>query len=81
MIFVPHTSDGVDIFKELNAANGKFQICYWLIVCVVMFLFGMFVRDWTKVWIIGVLAGILAYPIGNVRQKKYYDKLIERYNK
>lgn len=77
----PHTSDGVDIFKELNAANGKFQICYWLIVCVVMFLFGMFVRDWTKVWIIGVLAGILAYPIGNVRQKKYYDKLIERYNK
>lgn len=76
----PHVSDGVDILKELNNANGKFQMCYWLIACAAILLFGVLSSDWTKVWIIGLLAGVLAFPIGNISQKKRYEKLIKKYH-
>lgn len=73
----PHASDGVDIMAELNKANAKLQLLYWLIVIAAINLIG-FLVSWKYVWIIGIAAGILSSPIGKVLQKRKYDELIKR---
>ena len=65
----PYSSDGMDIIGELNKANGKFLLTYWLIVIAAINLIG-FLIGWKYVWIIGIAAGILSTPIGKRIQKK-----------
>ena len=36
----PHQWDGVDVLKELNKTNVKFQFIYWSIVAVLIFFAG-----------------------------------------
>lgn len=67
----------MDIIGELNKANGKFLLTYWLIVIAAINLIG-FLIGWKYVWIIGIAAGILSTPIGKRIQKKKYASLVEK---
>ena len=73
----PHHTNGFDITKELNKTNGIFQIVYWLLVVAAICLIG-FLISWKFVWIIGVAAGVLSTPIGQIVQKKRYARLIAK---
>lgn len=73
----PYSSDGMDIIGDLNKANGKFLLTYWLIVIAAINLIG-FLIGWKYVWIIGIAAGILSTPIGKRIQKKKYASLVEK---
>lgn len=70
----PHKEGGMDILKELSKTNIVFQIVYWLIVIVLICLFG-FLITWKFVWIIGVAAGVFTRPIGNIVQNIRYKQL------
>ncbi len=76
----PHSSNGIDVLSELNRANGRFLLLYWLIaitaICLVGFLIG-----WKYVWIFGIAAGILSTPIGRAIQKRKYASLIKEQRK
>ncbi len=71
----PHQWDGVDVLKELNRANIRFQIVYWSIVSVLIFLAGFHI-DRKYLWIIGVAAGILNNILGKYIQKRRYARLV-----
>ena len=80
ILSAPHTSDGVDLLKEVNRGNKWFFLCYLLIVVGLILLFG-FLVSWKYVWIIGVAAGVISQPISKVFWKKRYEKLAERRRK
>ncbi len=73
----PHASNGVDVISQLNKGNKWFYLCYWFIVSALIVLFGLLV-SWGFVWIIGVCAGTLSYPISNLFQKKRYNRIVEK---
>lgn len=73
----PHPSDGIDIIGELNKANAKFQLLYWLVVIAVINLIG-FLVSWKYVWMFGIAAGILSSPIVKAVQKRKYADLTRR---
>ena len=74
----PHFSEGVDVLSELNKANGRFQIVYWLSIIIIS-LIGVLI-SWKYVWIVGVAAGILSAPIAVSVQKKQYSFIIKKFN-
>ena len=76
----PHVSKDVDILEELNKANGKIQLFYWLIVVALITLLGVLV-GWKYVWILGLVAGFLSNPIGKHFQKRQYVALLKKYHK
>ena len=61
----------------MNKQHGKTQLLYWLIAATVIILFGSLL-SWRFVWIIGVAAGVLSYPIGKAMQKRTYKKIVEK---
>ena len=71
----PHQWDGVDILKELNRTNVRFQIVYWSIVAVLIFLAGFYIER-KYVWLIGVAAGIVSKPVGRRVQERRYAQLV-----
>ena len=73
----PHFSEGVDVLSELNKANGRFQIVYWLSIIIIISLIGVLI-SWKYVWIVGVAAGILSAPIAGSVQKKQYAFIIKK---
>ena len=73
----PHLSEGVDVLSELNKANGRFQIVYWLSIIIIISLIGVLI-SWKYVWIVGVAAGILSAPIAVSVQKKQYASIIKK---
>ncbi|MBR1757103.1 MAG: glycosyl transferase [Lachnospiraceae bacterium] len=73
----PHKSNGVDPLAELNRSNAKFQMIYWAIITVCIVLTGIFL-GWSHVWMIGLAAGILSHPIGQVVQKRAYAAIIQK---
>lgn len=73
----PHSSNGIDLSKELSKANGKFQCLYWRIAMAIIILVGVFI-SWKYVWIVGVPVGILSAPIGKALQKRQCKSLIEK---
>lgn len=75
----PHFSEGVDVLSELNKANGRFQIVYWLSIIIIISLIGVLI-SWKYVWIVGVAAGILSAPIAVSVQKKQYSSIIKKFN-
>lgn len=75
----PHLSEGVDVLSELNKANGRFQIVYWLSIIIIISLIGVLI-SWKYVWIVGVAAGILSAPIAVSVQKKQYSSIIKKFN-
>ncbi|MBR5514312.1 MAG: glycosyl transferase [Ruminococcus sp.] len=70
----PHDATGKDIIVELNKANGKFQLFYWLVVIVLIILFCIFIGVKYS-WIVGATAGIISTPLGKYVQGKNYQKL------
>lgn len=74
----PHQSADHDPLAELNIQSGKAQGIYWAIAAVLMILVG-FLIGWRFVWVIGVAAGVLSYPIGKIMQRKIYQKITETY--
>jgi MGT family glycosyltransferase len=72
----PHQWDGVDILKELNKTNVRFQIVYWSIVSVLIFLAGFYI-DRKYLWLIGLGAGIISKPIGKRVQNRRYARLVK----
>ena len=73
----PHNVTGTNFLDELNKAQGKFIVLYWIAVIALIVLMGILV-GWKFVWIIGVTAGILSYPIGQAVQKKNYASLVKK---
>lgn len=73
----PHFSEGVDVLSELNKANGRFQIVYWLSIIIIISLIGVLISS-KYVWIVGVAAGILSAPIAVSVQKKQYASIIKK---
>ena len=72
----PHRWDGVDVLKELNKTNVRFQIVYWSVVAVLIFLAGFYI-DRKYLWIIGFAAGIISKPIGRRVQNRRYAQLVK----
>ncbi|MBQ9562156.1 MAG: glycosyl transferase [Lachnospiraceae bacterium] len=73
----PHASNGADPVKEFNLANAKFRGVYWAVVTALILLVG-FLAGWKYVWMIGVAAGMLSHPIGQIAQKKNYRAIVRR---
>ena len=72
----PHQWDGVDVLKELNKTNVRFQIIYWSIIAVLIFLAGFYI-DRKYLWLIGLAAGIISKPIGRRVQNRRYARLVK----
>ena len=72
----PHASDGVDLIDELNKANAKLQLAYWIIAIAIICLFGLLAGR-KYAWIIGIAAGILSAPIGRLTEKRVYESLLK----
>ena len=73
----PHSSNGIDVIKELNKANGLFQCIYWGIAMAIIICVGFFI-SWKYVWIVGVSAGILFTLTGKAVQRHQYKFLINK---
>ena len=73
----PHASDGVDVIAELNKANRKFQLVYWLVAIAAILLVGL-LSGRSFGWVIGIAAGVLSSPIGKAAQKKQYGAIIRK---
>lgn len=72
----PHQWDGIDVLKELNKTNVRFQIVYNLIAVALIVLAGL-LFGWKYVWLIGVAAGIISKPIGKCVQNRRYAQLVK----
>jgi len=73
----PYTSNGSDVVGELNKSTVRFHFIYWAITIAAILLVG-FLISWKYVWIIGVAAGILFYPISKAIQKRKYTSILHR---
>ncbi len=73
----PHTAKANTLIREVNKANGRFNTIYWLTAILLIILFGTLV-SWKYVWIIGLLAGIMNYPIGKKMQSRIYNTLAKQ---
>ncbi len=77
----PHKeSFDVDIIKELNKANTKFQTIYWTLFIIALCLIG-FTVGWKYAWIIGLPFGILPSIINKRIQLILYRHIIRKSNK
>lgn len=72
----PHSSNGIDPLEELRKADGRFRLFYW-IIAIIMILTGIFL-GWNFVWIIGIAAGVLSYPISSATQGIRYNNIIKK---
>ncbi len=63
--------------KELNLANAKFRGIYWAVATALILLVG-FLAGWKYVWMVGMAAGMLSHPIGQIAQKKNYRAIVRR---
>ena len=73
----PHSGNGVDVVAELNKANVRFLIIYWVIIIAIINLIG-FLVSWKYCWIIGIAAGILSNPISKAVQKWKYASMLRK---
>lgn len=73
ILAAPHAEAGFDMMKALNAENRRFQTRYWLVAAALLALFGALV-SWKFVWIFGVLAGTLSYPLAQAAQERAYKR-------
>lgn len=73
----PHASNGLDIIGELNKTTVRFHFLYWAITVAAIMLIG-FLISWEYVWIIGIAAGILFYPISRGIQKRKYTSILHK---
>lgn len=64
------------MIKELNKTNIRFQIVYWSIVSVLIFLAGFYIER-KYLWLIGLAAGIVSNPIGKSVQERRYAQLVK----
>lgn len=71
----PHASNESDVVGELNKSTVRFHFIYWAITIAAILLVG-FLISWKYVWIIGVAAGILFYPISKAIQKRKYTSIL-----
>ena len=73
----PHQSNEVDVIAELRKENGRFQLIYWLLVAALIVILGVF-AGWNFIWIVGITAGVLSYPISQKVQKLRYPSIVKR---
>ena len=76
----PHVSNGVDVIKKLNGDSSKFTILYLAAAAVLAVLVG-FLLGWKYAWMVGVPAGVLSYPIGQLFRKIRYKQIIAQMRK
>ena len=70
----PHESAAEGILDAVNRRSGRTRGFYWLIAAAAMLLTGLLI-GWKYVWVTGIAAGILSYPIGRALQENIYRKL------
>lgn len=73
----PHSSNGLDVIGELNKTAARFRLLYWAVVLAAILLIGFLVGG-KKVWMIGVVAGLLSSPVSRAIQKRKYASLLRR---
>ena len=73
----PHDSNGFDVIKALNRDSVKFRIAYWVAAAALMIIVGI-LFGWKYCWLVGVPAGILSFPLGELFAKLRYKALIRR---
>ena len=76
----PHVSNGVDVIKKLNGDSSKFTILYFAAAAVPAVLVG-FLLGWKYAWMVGVPAGVVSYPIGQLFRKIRYKQIIAQMRK
>lgn len=75
----PHPSEGVDVLSEINKANGKFLLIYWLSIIIMIAFIGVFISR-KYMWIVSIVGVMLSLPIGRSVKKKRYDAIIKKNN-
>ena len=75
----PHASDGFDPLKEMNRADRRFRLGYWLLAAAAI-LTALF-AGWKYAWILGVAAGMLSEPAAGAARKRRYAALVGKKTK
>lgn len=73
----PHKSDRIDVIKQLNKSNFRFQVIYWLLVIAMIIICG-FLFSWNSVWIIGIIANLISLTVVKKVQNRKYKSLIKK---
>ena len=76
----PHSSDGVDVIKELGKANTRNLVLYNLLKIALGFLIYYFISP-KCLWPYIILIILLESPVKKLMQNTAYRKLIEKYKK
>ena len=71
----PHSSDGVDIIRDLNKANVGLQVGYSVFTILLAFILFRFI-DSRYLWIYIVLVIVLSTPVNKLLQKATYQRLV-----
>ena len=70
----PHESAEEGILDAVNRKSGRTRGCYWLTAAAAMLLTGLLI-GWNFVWVTGIAAGLLSYPVGRALQNRIYQKI------
>lgn len=73
----PCSSTGADVIAELNRANVRFQLLYWLCAVAAILSVGALI-GWRFTWLVGVAAGIFSAPLIKLAEKRTYAALIRK---
>ena len=73
----PHVSESIDVMNELNKANARFRLLYWLFV-IVLIVLSVVIFKWKYLWLIGIISGLVSSPIEKAIQNRKYKSLIEK---
>lgn len=72
----PHTSDGIDIIRDLNRANTGLQTGYSIVTVLAANLLFRFISV-KYLWIYIIAAIVLSGPVNNLLQKAAYSRLVK----
>ena len=73
----PHSSDGVDMIRELNKANFGLQAGYSILTILLANILFRFISI-KLLWIYIVLAVVLSMPVNKLLQKAVYKRLVRK---
>ncbi len=73
----PHSSDGINVIKELNKANTKWQILYnAVVIALAIILFRNIAKKYLVVYIAAAI--VLSKPVTNMLSKSSYQKNVAK---
>ena len=73
----PHSSDGVDVIKELGRASARCELLYSVLTVLVAVLLFRFLSK-RFLWLYIIAAVLLGFPIKKAMQNAAYRRLIRK---